>query len=53
MSTAAINKNVDCFSGCEEKSVVNYLMTPLVCFWDFIKATPYLIKSISQLAETV
>lgn len=52
-TTAAIQHNIDCFSGCGDKSVSSYLLTPVLSFKDFFQAIPYIIKPISQVANTV
>ncbi len=51
ITTEAINHNIDCFSGCGEKSVSNYVLTPILSFKDFFQAIPYIIKPISQVAN--
>ena len=46
MSNAAIAHNVDCFSGCGEKSVISYITTPFTCFKDFFQAIGVIINSV-------
>jgi len=50
LSVNSINKNVDCFAGCQ-KSITNYLVMPIKCFIDFSKSIPYLLKPIENLTN--
>lgn len=51
-STAAVNKEVACFSGCEQ-SVTYYILKPITAFVDFFKSIPYLLKPINNISEYI
>lgn len=44
---AGVTKNINGFVG--DNSVTYYLSLPVMCFWYFIKAIPFLIKPISKI----
>lgn len=52
----AVNKEIDCFVGCDN-SVVNSLITPITSFMSLFRALPYLIipsyKIVSDIKEEV
>jgi len=51
-TAAGINKELDCFSGCE-KSTIKYLSTPYLSFYNFYKAVPYFLKPAMDIGDKV
>jgi hypothetical protein len=48
---AAIVKEVDCFSGCGGKGVIDYMLTPLTSLVDVWKVLPYIFTPILEFRE--
>lgn len=52
LSMGAVNKTIDCFSGCDNSSI-GYLISPVTSFKDFFIALEYILEPGFKLADDI